>query len=184
MPHDLPDVERMPGHPSPLKAVRLHCLSCCDGSFVEVKLCPARACPLWPFRHGCRPTAGDKSEVIDRKLHPQERQLKGNDFQGTALRAIRLRCLDCSGNRGEAARSCQFGSEHREPCALHPYRLGRNPNIKRSEKWKAAAAERLALARAVAALRNPIETPELFTKDQSAKGGVPPHFPGKTSSAL
>jgi hypothetical protein len=161
------DVET--SHPTPLKVVRAHCVACCNGSFVEVKLCPAKSCPLWPFRHGHRPTAEDKAAVADRQLYPHERGLKGDDFQGTALRAIRLRCLDCSGNSDGAVRSCEFAPDHPEPCALHPYRLGRNPNIKRSDEWKTAAAERLALARA-AALPNPIETPALFAGRQSGGG--------------
>jgi hypothetical protein len=164
------------GHPAPLAAVRRHCLSCCNGSFVEVKLCPATACPLWPFRHGRRPSADDRSEVANRKLHPQERHLTGNDFRGTALRAIRLRCLDCSGNNHDTVRSCEFGPDHRARCDLHVYRLGRNPNITRSEEWKAAAAERLRLARTVAASKNPMETPDL-SSDRGSDGGEAPSRP-------
>src|SRR5262245_24278640 len=155
---DARDVETI--YCTPLTAVRRHCLWCCNGSFVEVKLCRAKVCPLWPFRHGRRPTERDKSEVADRRLHPQECDLTGHDFQGTARRAIRLRCLDCSGNSHVEVRTCKFGSDRPEPCTLHPYRLGQNPNIKRSEEWKAAAAERLGFARAVAApKKKPIETP-------------------------
>jgi hypothetical protein len=178
MPRNAHEVEA--GHATPLKAVRAHCVACCNGSFVQVKLCAARSCPLSPFRHGRRPTTEDKSAVAGRQLYPQERGLTGDDFKGTALRAIRLRCLDCSGNSDGAVRSCEFAPGHPEPCALHPYRLGRNPNIKRTDEWKAAAAERLALARA-AALPNPIETPDLFGDRQSG-GGIsagpgPPEIP-------
>jgi hypothetical protein len=74
---------RWPCHP--LKAVRKHCLWCCNGSFAEVKLCAAKSCPLWPFRHGHRP--------------PDSR---GAAFLGTSLRAIRRRCIDCSGNEWKA----------------------------------------------------------------------------------
>lgn len=38
-----------------LKAIRLKCLDCCCGSATEVKLCPAQACALWPFRLGKNP---------------------------------------------------------------------------------------------------------------------------------
>jgi hypothetical protein len=155
-------VQPQSSYPTPLKAVRRHCLWCCNGSLVEVKLCRAKACPLWPFRRGRRPTAKDKSEVADRRLHPHERDLTGNDFHGTALRAIRLRCLDCSGNSHGAARSCEFGPDHRAPCDLHPNRLGRNPNIERSKVWKAAAAGRLRLARAIAAPKKPYRDPRPF----------------------
>jgi len=185
-PHDMPcDAHEVDTrYPTPLKAVRAHCLWCCNGSYTEAKLCPAKACSLWPFRPRRRPSAEDKSEVSDRQLHPQERALTGNDFQGTALRAIRLRCLDCSGNRDGAVRSCGFGRNHPEPCALHPYRLGRNPNIKRSEEWRAAAAERLALARAVLAPKILIETPD-HSGDRGFEGvNVGPGTAWKRSTAL
>jgi hypothetical protein len=163
---------KMP-HLAPLKAVRAHCLSCCTGSFIEVKLCPAKSCQLWPFRHGHRPTVEDRSAVADCRIHPHERDLSGAGFQGTALRAIRRRCIDCSGNSDGEVRSCKFGPDHSAPCALHPFRMGRNPNIKRNEEWKAAAAERLVLARAVAAPKNPIETPDHWGGQEPAGGGVP-----------
>ena len=107
----------MPNEPglAPLKAVRAHCLWCCNGSFNEVKLCVAKSCPLWPFRHGHRPTAEDRSAVADRQLYPQERDLTGAAFHGTALRAIRRRCIDCSGNSDGEVRSCRFGPDHPAP---------------------------------------------------------------------
>jgi hypothetical protein len=157
MQHDLQDIERMPGHPSPLKAVRLHCLSCCNGSANEVRLCPSRACPLWPFRHGHRPVAEDRAAVAGRQVYPLERDLTDTT---TALRAIRLRCVDCAGNRDAEARSCKFGPDNAAHCSLHPFRIGRNPNIARSDEWKQAAAERLALARAAALPKLPVETPD------------------------
>jgi hypothetical protein len=40
---------------SPMKAIRRKCLDCCCGQIVEVKLCEAVACPLWPFRAGRHP---------------------------------------------------------------------------------------------------------------------------------
>ncbi len=44
----------------------------------------------------------------------------------TPLKSIRAKCLDCCcGNMAEVNR-CPA-----ENCALHPYRFGRNPNIKR-----------------------------------------------------
>jgi hypothetical protein len=170
-------------YPTPLKAVRQHCLWCCNGSFVEVNLCSAKSCPLWPFRHGRRPTSEDKSAVVNWQLHPQERDLTGSDFHGTGLRAIRLRCLDCSGNSDGAVRSCGFGPDHRDACALHPYRLGRNPNIKRSEEWKAAAAERLWLARAARAAKL-YRDPELFGEGQSPGGNSAVQTTPEIPSAL
>jgi hypothetical protein len=40
---------------SPMQAIRRKCLDCSAGQIVEVKLCVAVACPLWPFRAGRHP---------------------------------------------------------------------------------------------------------------------------------
>jgi hypothetical protein len=50
------DLERL-GHArvSPLRALRLKCLDCCNGSAREVRLCTAVDCPSWPFRMGKNP---------------------------------------------------------------------------------------------------------------------------------
>ena len=50
------DLEQL-GHArvSPLKALRLNCLDCCNGSAQEVRLCTAVDCPSWPFRMGKNP---------------------------------------------------------------------------------------------------------------------------------
>ena len=50
---------------SPLRALRLHCLDCCNDSAQEVRLCTAVGCPSWPFRMAKNPWR--------RKLDPQER---------------------------------------------------------------------------------------------------------------
>ena len=39
---------------SPLKAIRNKCLRCSGDSKIEVRLCPIKTCPLWPFRSGHR----------------------------------------------------------------------------------------------------------------------------------
>jgi hypothetical protein len=63
---------------------------------------------------------------------PPERELTGKDFNdsgGTALRALRLRCLDCSGASRNEVDNCQFGPDHpTNPCDLHTFRFGKNPN--------------------------------------------------------
>jgi hypothetical protein len=50
-PQEMPSVVHEPetNYSAPLKAVRQHCLSCCNGSFVEVNVCSAKSCPLWSF---------------------------------------------------------------------------------------------------------------------------------------
>ena len=51
---------------SPLRAIRLNCLDCCNGSSSVVKYCTndgvnSTRCPVWPFRFGKRPkTAAQK----------------------------------------------------------------------------------------------------------------------------
>ena len=42
---------------TPIKAIRSKCVDCCNGQRTEVKRCPCRDCPLWPYRMGHRPTA-------------------------------------------------------------------------------------------------------------------------------
>ena len=43
----------------------------------------------------------------------------------TPVRAIRLKCLDCSGGSASEVRDCTLAT-----CALHKFRLGKNPNYK------------------------------------------------------
>lgn len=40
---------------NPVKAIRAKCIDCCAGSSNEVKLCPAKDCPLYAFRFGKNP---------------------------------------------------------------------------------------------------------------------------------
>ena len=51
---------------SPLKALRLKCLDCCNGSAQEVRLCTAVDCPNWPFRMGKNPWASEARREIGR----------------------------------------------------------------------------------------------------------------------
>ena len=50
---------------SPLKAIRKNCLDC-NGTALEVKLCPCTDCALWPFRFG-------KNPYIKRSLSDEQR---------------------------------------------------------------------------------------------------------------
>ena len=43
----------------------------------------------------------------------------------TPIKAIRAKCLECSGNQPSEVRSCLI-----HECALFNYRLGKNPNRK------------------------------------------------------
>lgn len=57
------------------------------------------------------------------------------------VKAIRAKCLDCCGGSSDEVKQCPC-----ESCALHPFRLGKNPyRAKReySEEEKAALTARL-----------------------------------------
>lgn len=61
------------------------------------------------------------------------------------LKAIRAKCLDCCGYHPSLVAEC-----HIEACALHPFRMGKNPFRKKREltdEQRSALAERLAAAR-------------------------------------
>src|SRR5215470_12482628 len=109
----------------PLKAIRQHCLWCCNGSATEVALCPARSCTLWTMRSGKRPNPAEHaSDAVP--LYPLEVPATLGEFaaQGMpTLAAIRRRCIDCSGGSLIEPRSCAHKS-----CDLWPFRLGHNPN--------------------------------------------------------
>lgn len=61
------------------------------------------------------------------------------------LRAIRAKCLDCCADHPSLVADC-----HISVCALHPFRMGKNPfraKRKFSDEQRAAMAERLAAGR-------------------------------------
>ena len=131
----------MPNSPlSPLQGVRTHCLWCCNDNASEVTLCPARHCPLWLLRLGHRPTLGEIEQHADATLHPDERPATVGELYGggAVLKAIRRRCLDCSGGNVGKVKTCTFDS-----CPLHPFRMGHNPNIRLSPERKAELRARL-----------------------------------------
>lgn len=51
---------------SKMKAIRRHCLSCCLGSQVEVRLCPAVKCPLHGYRAGKHPDTIAQNQILAR----------------------------------------------------------------------------------------------------------------------
>jgi hypothetical protein len=86
--------------------------------------------PLWLLRSGHRPNALDIERNADVALHPSERPATASELHeesGAVLRAIRRRCIDC-----------KF-----DTCPLHPFRMGKNPNIRLSPGQKAALLRRL-----------------------------------------
>ena len=76
-PRNMPteELERL-GHArlSPLRALRLKCLDCCNGSAQEVRLCTVVDCPSWPFRMGRNPWSGPVSDA--RREHGRRLGLK------------------------------------------------------------------------------------------------------------
>jgi hypothetical protein len=132
-----------PKTPSPLEAIRAHCLWCGNGSAGEVRLCTSKSCSHWAYRFGRKPTAamiaeaGIPNEAGIHEMYPVEDGMKVADFYatGTPLKAIRRRCLDFSGGCKSEVRDCWDVA-----CALHPFRLGENPNRKMSEERRALAA--------------------------------------------
>jgi hypothetical protein len=127
---------------TPLEAVRRKCLWCCNGSTHEVALCPARACPSWPFRFGRKPSAEIIADQANTPLHPLEWPMTAADFHAErhpALHAIKRKCLDCSGASKSEVRNCAFKDR-----ALHPFRQGENPNRTYSPDERATRSQHLA----------------------------------------
>ena len=61
------------------------------------------------------------------------------------LKAIRAKCMDCCAGHTQLVAEC-----HIESCALHPFRMGKNPfRAKRemTDEQREAAADRLRRAR-------------------------------------
>lgn len=90
----------MKRHPSPIRAIRLHCLWCCLNQPTEVRLCGAVNCASYPFRIGKRVEG----------LKP--------------LDIIKSHCTECSGD--ETAKSCKLASCALHPFrdGRNPNRIG------------------------------------------------------------
>lgn len=147
---DAIDTETADSRATPLKAIRLHCLWCCNGSPGEVRECVSRSCSLWLYRFGRRLTADEVAAVADVATHPSEQPLAQGALQEwTPLRAVRRRCLDCSGGSAAEVRICAFGPDHpRNPCSLHPHRMrGGSRREVLTAEGKAALRERMAALR-------------------------------------
>ena len=127
--------------PTPSKAIRAHCLSCCGNSAYEVSRCPATSCSLWTYRFGPAPTASMLEEAGDALVYPLEDRTTVTEFSekgGTRLKAVKRRCRDCAGGSKADVRDCQHVA-----CDLHHFRLGRNPNRSMSAEQREIAAVRL-----------------------------------------
>lgn len=47
---------------TPMRAIRAKCLDCSADQPSEVRLCPIKSCPLWPYRFGKRPSTVEKAK--------------------------------------------------------------------------------------------------------------------------
>ena len=55
----------------------------------------------------------------------------------TPMKAIRQKCLECCCGSAAEVKECQI-----QDCALHAFRMGKNPNIKLSDEERARRAEK------------------------------------------
>lgn len=53
--------------PKPLTSIREFCYECCGFSRADVKTCPSKKCPLWPFRFG-------KNPYVSRNMSEEQRR--------------------------------------------------------------------------------------------------------------
>lgn len=49
---------------TPVKSIRLKCLDCSCGQPSEVRFCPVKHCPLYPYRLGKRPLKQKSEEKV------------------------------------------------------------------------------------------------------------------------
>ncbi|MCU0573268.1 MAG: hypothetical protein MUC41_09770 [Syntrophobacteraceae bacterium] len=85
----------------PRRAIRDHCLWCCENRRMEVATCSSERCPLFPFRFGEAGRGGDDLHAV-----------------------IRRKCLDCvAGSRSEVQNCPSVG------CALWCFRMGRSSQL-------------------------------------------------------
>ena len=70
---------------NPVKAIRAKCIDCSGGQLGEVRLCPVKACPLYPFRMGDNPfrAKAEKKPMTDiEKAAFAERMKKAKGEKG------------------------------------------------------------------------------------------------------
>lgn len=79
-----------------LKAIRLHCLNCCGGSWLDVENCtsgpdarPYNTCVLWPYRLGTDPNPSQSKVESGRRLaHQTNGETLSNLTKGETLLKI------------------------------------------------------------------------------------------------
>ena len=137
---------------APLRVIRRYCLDCA-GTSNEVALCVSTRCSLWAFRFGHRPNPDEVAVVASMPTHPLEMpRIQGEVAEGSRLKAIRRKCLDCSGNSVAEVRGCKHTG-----CDLHPFRMGKSGRTM-SDQQRAAAADRMRGSHLATGL--PLEIPD------------------------
>lgn len=71
---------------TPIKAIRLKCLDCSNGSSNEVKLCHINRCPLYPFRLGKNPNFKPK-ELTEEQREELRRRGRENRARQLAIKS-------------------------------------------------------------------------------------------------
>jgi len=98
------------------------------------KLCAGEecGCPLYPFKDGVNTLRGKNKTV---EVVVCDTKIKFRNY--TPLKAIRQRCIDCSGGDKKEVRECicyENNPEEVEPCPLWIYRKGKNPVLQEIRK--------------------------------------------------
>jgi hypothetical protein len=77
-----------------------------------------------------------------------------------SVKLLRKYCLYCTDGDAEWVRNCPDGVEHRgqAPCALHPFRMGRNINFILTDEQKAGRALRFQGKQQTAGRKAPLKS--------------------------
>jgi len=110
-------------YPTPVEAIRAHCLDCvgsakvvrkCAGEYVHNTGAP---CPLFPWRFGCSPElAARRGESVSCDAPRM-----------SAMQAMRAECLSCCCEQANEVALCPS-----KGCSLWPYRFGLRPETARA----------------------------------------------------
>lgn len=110
---------------TPIKSIRLYCIEICmEGQMTEVRLCHSVGCDLWLYRMGRRPSLVELVEWFQFR-HYKSVIKSGNELRrliNTPVKAIRKKCLNCSGWGFKEVKQCA-----EDECHIYGYRMGRRP---------------------------------------------------------